>query len=498
MHKKLFLPVAVATAFTLTVSQPALADCCDSVLDCGAAIVTDGVSCAIEEFIDTVKGLITMVHNLMNDATGATQGAIRYAQQSVDSTITDMTSQSETNNAQVAQALADAKRLASEEAQFPVYSAKRVGPSDAANTPATTPTAGTAQRAGAPKNVPQQAGTPAAGASNTMQRKTNAPTQAAARAATPNEQPTAKAAVASDAAVKPLAAPARAYLDQMNRAYAEIQGDKPGADQDFAAVNQQMSNARSSEGAGMKSATQIAADAITAPFNNLLGKLTGMLENPTDLTSPSSMVEAAANSIMANLSVTSDQLVDAITAGPQRAFDQAQTNFDDLASKASRDQRIAAAMDHLFHHRTPAAAAALDSLLPKPQLASAAQRQTRTSLAGNYVSYSTMKNRYTTRRQKAKTDFVQRFSELRTRLTQYESVRAKVRDARAAMPATRASFSSKLASYLNGKTQGEVTAQRDQLIAQAKTRFASNPKIRDGVIALLTSESAKRIEAVRR
>jgi len=498
MHKKLLVPAAFAAALTLTAASPVLADCCDSVLDCGAAIVTDGVSCAIEEFIDTVKGLITMVHNLMDDASGATQGAIRSAQQSVDNTIDDMTSESQTDNAQVGQALADAKRLADEEAQFPVYTAKKVGTTDAASTPANSPTPATAQRAGAPKNVPPQASAPATGAPNTMARTTTAPAAGATRMATPNGQLTAKSAAASDVAVKPLAAPPRTYTNQMNRAYAEIQSDKPGADQDFAAVTRQMSNARSSEGAGMKSAAQIANDAITAPFNNLLGKLTAMLENPTDLTSPSSMVEAAANSIMANLSVTSDQLVDAITTGPEGSFQQAQPNFDDLSAKASRDRRIAAAMDRLYHDRSPAAAAALDSLLPKVQVAASAQREARKSLAGNYVSYSTMIGRYTARRQQAKTAFVQRFSEFRTRLTQYEGLRAKVRDARAAMPATRAGFSSKLTAYLNGKTRAELTAQRDQLIAQARTRFAGNPKIRDGVIALLTSESAKRIEAMKR
>ena len=79
-----------------------------------------------------------------------------------------------------------------------------------------------------------------------------------------------------------LAAPARAYMSEMNRAAAEISKDKAAGDQDFNTVSQYMATARQTEGAGVQSALQIADKAIAAPFKNLLSQLTSMLSNPTD------------------------------------------------------------------------------------------------------------------------------------------------------------------------------------------------------------------------
>ena len=55
-------------------------------------------------------------------------------------------------------------------------------------------------------------------------------------------------------------------------------------------------------------------------------------------------------------------------------------------------------------------------------------------------------------------------------------------------------FPSKLDATVRGKTAVQITAQRDSLIAEARTHFAKDPKTRDAVIALLSSEmsSARR------
>jgi hypothetical protein len=58
-------------------------------------------------------------------------------------------------------------------------------------------------------------------------------------------------------------------------------------------------------------------------------------------------------------------------------------------------------------------------------------------------------------------------------------------------------FSNKLNSYLTGKTPAEIAAQRDSLIAEARKHFANDPKTRDAVINLLSSETAKRSTMLR-
>jgi len=53
-----------------------------------------------------------------------------------------------------------------------------------------------------------------------------------------------------------------------------------------------------------------------------------------------------------------------------------------------------------------------------------------------------------------------------------------------------------LDSYFAGKSSADAVKVRDQLIAQARARFASDPKTRDAVIQLLTGESNKRLQLI--
>ena len=123
MPKRKLLIVALALIMTLGAASPALADCCDSIWDCAATVVTEGVSCAVQEFIDTVKGLVSFVNNLMSEATGATGDAKNAAQQSVQNTIDVMTTQSQSSYAELKQADDNGKKIAAEEKQFKIYEA---------------------------------------------------------------------------------------------------------------------------------------------------------------------------------------------------------------------------------------------------------------------------------------------------------------------------------------------------------------------------------------
>jgi hypothetical protein len=101
-------------------------------------------------------------------------------------------------------------------------------------------------------------------------------------------------------------------------------------------------------------------------------------------------------------------------------------------------------------------------------------------------------------KERTKTAYMQRFQGFQQRMTQYEGVRAKVRTNRASLTTTRSNFSNKLNSYLTGKTPPELTAQRDSLISEARKHFANDPKTRDAVINLLSSETAKRSTMIKR
>lgn len=500
-NKKLFV-VALAALLTLGAASPALADCCDSIWDCAATVVTEGVSCAVQEFIDTVKGLVAFVNNLMSEATGATGDATRAAQQSVTQTIDMTTTQSQTSDAELAQADANGKKLASEEKQFKVLAAKTVATIPTANvTPSLAPTApaATTRPVGASKAAQAQAPAQTTGGSVTMRASVRNPNITAAHPATGGGAPltaTTVGHVGND--VAPVEAPARSYMAEMDRASAEISKARAQGDQDMATVARYMTAARESEGSGMKSALTIADQAVSAPFKNLLSQLTSMLANPTDLTSPSSAIEAMANSIMGNLDQSITQVIDAITAGPMQAFQSAQPSYTDLQERAWHAQQIASAMDVLYRERTPAALAALDALLPKVAGADVTHSSARTTATVNgHLAFSQVMTNFTASRQKTKAAFLQRFQGFSQRMAQYEAVRVKARTNRNSIATYRTNFSAKLDSYLTGKTPAEVAAQRDSLIAQARVHFANDPKTRDAVINLLTSETNKRAVMLR-
>ena len=293
-------------------------------------------------------------------------------------------------------------------------------------------------------------------------------------------------------------APARAYMSEMNRAAAEIAKNNSAGDQDFNSVNQYMATARQTEGAGVQSAQQIADKAIMAPFKNLLSQLTSMLANPTDLIDPSSAIEAAGNSIMSSLNVSVGQVVDAITAGPKQAFQSAQPAYSDIQWRAEHSRQIASAMGELYQKRTPGALAALKALLPGEAANANGSSMRLVAPVSNQFAFTTVMTRFTASQQKVKSDFMAHFQSFSSQMSQYKAVRAKAHSARSAVPTYKSNFASKLDATVKGKSAAQITAQRDSLIAEARTHFAKDPKTRDAVIALLSSEMSKRATMVKR
>jgi hypothetical protein len=487
-HTKL-LSVALAAILTFGAASPALADCCDTFWDCAATVVTEGVSCAMQEFINTVKDLINMVNNLVNIASGAAETAQNAARNAVDDVINSATSQSQLADSELGVAAASAKKLAGEESVIPMYTAQRAGTGTTPPTP--TP------RPGAAKATPA-----ATGASNThvMTAHSVAGSNATATTHSNTSAPTTTTApVAQTAVTVAVQGAPRAFMSEMNRALEEVNKAKAAGDQDLSTVNRYIDQAKSTEGAGLKSAGQIFNDAINAPLKGLLSRLSGMLTDPTDLTSPSSFIESTANSIMADLGVNIDKVIGSIVDGPKAALEQAQPSYTDLQLQSDRAQAIATAMDKLYRDRTPAARAALVAMLPGGAAPAASTSNTHAiSHASNHIAYSAVMTRLATSRDKVKSDFLGRFQGLNTQMKQYEAVRAKARTARASLPTAKSNFGSQLDAHINGKTQAERTAQRDSLIKEARSHFANDPKTRDAVINLLTSESNKRIAVIKR
>lgn len=453
---------------TLGAASPALADCCDSFWDCAAAYVTDGLSCVIQEIIATVKGLIDLMNNLTLRVSGNTQRASDEARQYVSETIAQTRADAQGSTTVLATALTDAQAVYKEETALVSVSA------GIQNT--------------APKAGSQPASPSGAMVGHSMAR----PAKGAVPAAPP--PPNASIAPRGNAAgvavpVTQLLAPHGGLTGLFEKGIAEIQRLKTAGDKDLPTVMQLMTRAEQSEGPALQSALATADQVISAPIRNVVSFLNGMLTDPTSIYDPTDMVDQTADAVLANLDTNLQQMVNTITAGPEAAFGQAQGAHDELLANAQRAEQIAAAMRKAYADRTPASQSVLSQLLPLPNVTSTGQAYAIRS--GGALPYAQMMVKFKSNKAAVVSAAHQRMQILVPALAQFKSVRNKALAARSAAAATKASFTQKLNATFANKTRAQIDSLRDQLIAQARTQLAGDPKTRDKVIALLTSETAK-------
>jgi hypothetical protein len=484
------LLVVVAAGAT----SPALADCCSSFWDCAATIVTEGVSCEVETIIDTIKTLVTEVNNFSNDITGTTSATERAARAYVSNTITLMQSQSQQGDSDLTTALSQTQALYKEEnAIIPLRSATGVSQNLQAVAPAAItapPRPQTAQMA----NRNLSGGAPASMTAQRSQAMTA--TGAAGNGAQQTGILTATTQVAGTAQV--IAAPHGTYADAFARAVKQLTVLKSAGDTDLSKVNQYLAQAQSSEGPGVAAADTIMG-AMNSPITAIESQLSSMLTHPLDAFDPSSIVDDMEKTITSGMSSNIQQMVNDITVGPTQQFNAAQPTFDDLLARAESAQQLAAAVADLYRLRTTAAANALYALLPKIEYAGVTTKATAPgNVAANFgqrQSYALISANNAAAKQKllAVTPPAS-LARIHTLVLQFKQQRSKGKSplAQALMVNYRSNFSSQLNTYFSGKSPAAAASQRDQLIAQARTRYAGDPATGNGVIALLNSEAAKR------
>jgi hypothetical protein len=474
-------------------SSPVLADCCSSFWSCAATVVTEGVSCEVQTIIDTIKGLVTEVTNFGNDITGITSEKEQGARLYVSNTISTMQSQSQQGDADLAAALSQATTIYTEEKTIIAYKATTANTQNLqeAATPAVSgpPHTEIAQvtseksPSGAPRSMMAQRSqdiTPAPVSGSSMLQKS-----------------TISSAAQINPSAELVAAPHGTYADAFLRGQKQIAVLKATGDTDLSRVNQYLAQAQSSEGPGVAAADTIAG-AMESPVTAIMSQLSSMLAHPLDAFDPSSMVDDMEKTITTGMSSNIPQMITDITAGPNQAFGAAQPTYDDLLANAEAAQQLAAAMDNLYRLRDAAAATALYALLPKVEYAGVTSKATvRASAAtfGQRQSYALVAANNAVAKQKLLVVVTPpSLAKIHTLIVQFKAQRAQ---GKASLPqstlvAYKSNFSGQLNSLFNNKSPAAIAAQRDQLIAQARTQFAKDPTTENGVIALLNSEAAKR------
>ncbi len=484
-------------------ASPAMADCCSDILGCAAAVVTDGLSCEVEAIVNTVKDLITGVQNIINETDGATQNAESTARQSVTDTINTMQSQSQQSASDLAAAQSQSQVIYSEEKNYKVFEKTTVVNNAAVVRADGQPTAPTTpvQMTARVNNSQLIANT---GSHNGKQP---APQRQQERAVVSNPDATATdnslhsdqlatSARASSDALITRPAPGT-YDDIMLRASKQITALKTAGDIDAGRMNQFMAAAKQSEGPGVQTAEQLAGNLINAPLTALSSWLNSMLSNPMSIFDPSSAVDDAENKILNNLDSNLQAMIDDITAGPQQNFNASMGTYNELLGNAESAQAIVAAMDRLYKQRSTAALDGLAGLLPKVDYAGLNNKvavSTSANQFGKRMQLCQVAAQFKLNKQKSLVAMAPKLQAFKASLAKLKLQRSQGRPLQSA--AARQNNQSSLTQILNGRFAGKspagVAAERDQLVAQARTRFAKDPKTETAVIDLLNNEAAKR------
>ena len=148
-------------------------------------------------------------------------------------------------------------------------------------------------------------------------------------------------------------------------------------------------------------------------------------------------------------------------------------------------------MQTAYTQRPPASEIALSNLLPAPSVVSASNTEAKSVAPGSYSSYSQVLSRFKNNKQTIAPAAKQRMQAIVPALTKFKELRNRALAVRSAAPTYKTNFTQKLNAAFVNKTQAEINSQRDQLIAQARAQYANDPKTRDKLIALFTSETSK-------
>lgn len=484
---------------SLGAATPALADCCDSVFGCAVAYVTDGLSCVVQELIATVKNLVTMMSDLSSRVTGTTQQASDNARKYVSDTIELTRTEAQYSSSELAAALQQANTLYNEETSLTGYAnhtaKENTAPATARNSASSTPVASAHPASSRPAKQ-----------SGPLTAQPNVHPGAAATTATaqpsqgnaPNNAQRINGSVPQEAvSVTGNLVPHAGLRGLFEKSVAEVQQRKAAGDRDFPKVNQLMTQAEQTEGPAVDSALSAADKAINEPIRQILDRLKNMLSDPTGIFDPTDIVNSVATNVLNNLDTNISQMVQTITQGPQKAFDAAQPLQDELGANAQRAKEIAAAMQNAYTQRTEASQIALSKLLPFPSVAATSSNQTRILTPTGTKSYSEVLLKFKNNRQTIVPAAKQRMQAIAPLLAKFKELHSKAIAAHSASPTYKANFTQKLNASLANKTQAEINSQRDQLIAQARAQYANDPKTRDKLVALFTSETSK-IRAVPR
>jgi hypothetical protein len=261
---------------------------------------------------------------------------------------------------------------------------------------------------------------------------------------------------------------------------------------------QSAQKAKDQAATGVQTALDIGNNLALAPLEGLGNWLRDLLTHPDRIFDPSSLVDSEIDAIVNNLISTLDQIANAVTSDANNTLQSAQPDYEKVQKGVEQAQLIADKMEKLHRERTREALEELEALVPPVHtvhLKPMKQQPKTEAKARSVVPFSAIISRVSIGKQKALEAPKQRILAVSLQVGQLKTIRLQARNIRAALPEYQKSFSQKMDGYFAGKSAADMGKQRDQLIAEARTRFANDPRTRDAVIRLLNDEAGRRMAA---
>jgi len=491
--KTILVAVCVLALLVGPVAPPAAADCCNDFWSCAAAVATGGLSCAVEGLINTVNNLIQTVNNLRDTINTLTKNTAGSAQQAVNDAADKMNSEANACDGDDQSALKSAQQIVAEETN-PAFRSAALEAATAAG-PAT-------QKSESAARSSAQTGNLAAANQGTSAKTLNSAavnSQAAPSKGSSSTSGLAGANTAAIGALNPDLQPAdsAALKNEMNAALTDLQKHREAGASNMKSVANAAAQAKSQAQSGLQKAQDLAAQLLLTPLENLGSWLTDLVTHPERIFDPSSIVDSMLQNINNTLTDSMDQVAAAVTADANNTLQSAEAPYSAMQSETDKNKQIADAMAKLHKQRTVGALKALYALVPPPagnNKAIAVQAPAlQNAVASSRVPFHTVMANLATARMKAAAGPKQRLQQFAPAFAQIKTIRTQALAIKSSLPTYQQNFSQRLDTYFVGKTATEATAQRDQLLSEARTRFASDPKTRDAVIRLLTEESNRRI-----
>lgn len=463
MRRYAFATVALVSLFPLAAPLRA---CCDDFWSCAAAVATGGLSCAVEDLINSIKTLITNVSRLASTLGQQAMDVVNLAKNELSGAANDLRNlagQAESDFNSAAQA---AQTIVNEASRPQMIAPQAIG--------ALATTAGAGQRAGGGMVAPAGGARPAV------------PTPA--RTAAPAG---ATGVMHFDPPVSP-----QDLLDALRRAQQAVDGLRPDVTQPINQVRQFATQAEQQAAAAASSAANIAQTALLAPLQTLGNMLQDLVNHPEHIFDPSKIVDDAITQITNQAITTMTQVHDAVMQQAKGTLDMAQKPLQDALDRASVAKKIADAMQRLQRARSKSALDALNAVVPRQrvdvhmlvsQVAAATHPSgiTALNLGQHHGMVLAPFNRITASRLTARAAGAQMAAQLKGPWMQFKRIQAAPPKAD---PAARNRMEAELTQRFAGKSPAQAAAEKQALLNEARARFARDPKTLQKVEAMLNAD----------